>query len=145
MAGQNSTGHRADHFAHLASGVSSWRDCQDWHATCGLARIARGERFVWLEGAGQRILTALYGLDLGNPIFRALRRLWSLNEQAQPTLALLVALAREVILGGTIEPVHNAVTLAEIAVEKGAKACRAAPARTARYAAPRAKAYALAA
>jgi ATP-dependent Lon protease len=28
----------------------------------------------------------------------------------------------EVTLGGTIEPVHNAVTLAEIAVEKGAKA-----------------------
>ena len=27
----------------------------------------------------------------------------------------------EVTLGGTIEPVHNAVTLAEIAVEKGAK------------------------
>jgi len=28
----------------------------------------------------------------------------------------------EVTLGGTIEPVHNVVTLAEIAVEKGAKA-----------------------
>ena len=28
----------------------------------------------------------------------------------------------EVTLGGTIEPIHNAVTLAEIAVEKGAKA-----------------------
>lgn len=27
----------------------------------------------------------------------------------------------EVTLGGAIEPVHNAVTLAEIAVEKGAK------------------------
>ena len=28
----------------------------------------------------------------------------------------------EVTLGGTIEPIHNAVSLAEIAVEKGAKA-----------------------
>jgi ATP-dependent Lon protease len=28
----------------------------------------------------------------------------------------------EVTLGGTIEPVHNAVSLAELAVEKGAKA-----------------------
>ncbi|MEZ5621884.1 MAG: hypothetical protein R3E78_11715 [Burkholderiaceae bacterium] len=28
----------------------------------------------------------------------------------------------EVTLGGTIRPIHNAVTLAEIAVEKGAKA-----------------------
>ena len=27
----------------------------------------------------------------------------------------------EVTLGGTIEPIHNAVSLAEIAVEKGAK------------------------
>ena len=27
----------------------------------------------------------------------------------------------EVSIGGTIEPVHNAVTLAEMAVEKGAK------------------------
>lgn len=27
----------------------------------------------------------------------------------------------EVTLGGTIEPIHNAVTLAEMAVEKGAK------------------------
>ena len=27
----------------------------------------------------------------------------------------------EVTLGGTIEPVHNAVTLAELAIEKGAK------------------------
>ena len=30
--------------------------------------------------------------------------------------------AGEVTLGGTIEPIHNAVTLAELAVEKGAKA-----------------------
>ena len=28
----------------------------------------------------------------------------------------------EVTLGGTIEPIHNAVTIAEMAVEKGAKA-----------------------
>jgi ATP-dependent Lon protease len=28
----------------------------------------------------------------------------------------------EVTLGGTIEPVHNAVSLAELAIEKGAKA-----------------------
>lgn len=30
-------------------------------------------------------------------------------------------LVGEVALGGTIEPIHNAVTLAEMAVEKGAK------------------------
>ena len=32
-----------------------------------------------------------------------------------------LALAGEVTLGGTIEPVHNAVTLAELAIETGAK------------------------
>ena len=31
-------------------------------------------------------------------------------------------LVGEVTLGGTIEPIHNAVMLAELAVEKGAKA-----------------------
>jgi ATP-dependent Lon protease len=32
-----------------------------------------------------------------------------------------LVLAGEVTLGGTIEPIHNAVSLAEIAAEKGAK------------------------
>ena len=32
-----------------------------------------------------------------------------------------LVVAVEVTFGGTIEPIHNAVTLAEIAVEKGAK------------------------
>lgn len=45
-----------------------------------------------------RHLAALYGLDKGNPIFRALRRLWALNEAAQPLLALSVALARDPLL-----------------------------------------------
>src|SRR3546814_3294794 len=42
-----------------------------------------------------RHLGVLYGLDLTNPLFRALRRLWSRNEAAQPMLALAVALARD--------------------------------------------------
>jgi hypothetical protein len=45
-----------------------------------------------------RYLTALYGLDTSNPIFRALRRLWPLNLAAQPMLALGVALARDSLL-----------------------------------------------
>lgn len=48
-----------------------------------------------------RHMTTLYALDLGNPLFRALRRLWSLNEAAQPLLALAVALARDPLLRGT--------------------------------------------
>lgn len=48
-----------------------------------------------------RHMAALYALDSANPIFRALRRLWSLDESAQPMLALAVALARDPLLRGT--------------------------------------------
>ncbi len=45
-----------------------------------------------------RHLATLYALDASNPLFRALRRLWPLNEAAQPLLALAVALARDPLL-----------------------------------------------
>ncbi|MCP5179016.1 MAG: hypothetical protein H6994_03795 [Pseudomonadales bacterium] len=48
-----------------------------------------------------RHLTTLYGFDTSNPIFRALRRLWPLNREAQPMLALAVALARDPLLAAT--------------------------------------------
>ncbi|WP_250514399.1 hypothetical protein [Caballeronia sp. INDeC2] len=48
-----------------------------------------------------RHLAALYALDLSNPIFRALRRLWDLDEAAQPLIALAVALARDPLLSAT--------------------------------------------
>lgn len=48
-----------------------------------------------------RHLAALYALDLANPIFRALRRLWPLDAAAQPLLALAVALARDPLLRST--------------------------------------------
>lgn len=48
-----------------------------------------------------RHLATLYALDTANPIFRALRRLWALNEAAQPMLALAVALARDPLLRGS--------------------------------------------
>ena len=43
-------------------------------------------------------LATLYGLDTANPLFRALRHLWSLDTAAQPLLALTVALARDPLL-----------------------------------------------
>ncbi|WP_240920666.1 hypothetical protein [Rubrivivax sp. JA1026] len=49
-----------------------------------------------------RHLVTLYGLDPTNPIFRALRRLWPLDEAAQPLLALAVALARDPLLRVTV-------------------------------------------
>ncbi len=45
-----------------------------------------------------RHLAVLYALDASNPIFRVLRRLWPLNDDAQPLLALAVALARDPLL-----------------------------------------------
>lgn len=48
-----------------------------------------------------RHMATLYALDPVNPIFRALRRLWPLDEAAQPLLALAVALARDPLLRGT--------------------------------------------
>lgn len=43
-------------------------------------------------------LTELYGLDSAIPIFRVFRRLWTLDEQARPVLALSIALARDPVL-----------------------------------------------
>ena len=48
-----------------------------------------------------RHLTTLYGLDARLPLFRALRRLWPVDEAAQPVLALTAALARDPLLRGT--------------------------------------------
>lgn len=48
-----------------------------------------------------RHLGTLYGLDLANPLFRQLRRLWATTEAAQPLLALAVALARDPLLRDT--------------------------------------------
>jgi hypothetical protein len=48
-----------------------------------------------------RHMVTLYSLDPANPIFRALRRLWPSDKDAQPRLALAVALARDPLLRGT--------------------------------------------
>ena len=45
-----------------------------------------------------RHMATLYALDPTNPIFRALRHLWPRDENAQPMLALAVALARDPLL-----------------------------------------------
>jgi hypothetical protein len=48
-----------------------------------------------------RHLATLYGLDPANVIFRALRRLWTGDEAAQPVLGLAAALARDPLLRAT--------------------------------------------
>ena len=48
-------------------------------------------------------LVTLYGLDPKSPLFRMFRLLWAADEQAQPVLALTMALARDPLLAGTQE------------------------------------------
>jgi hypothetical protein len=48
-----------------------------------------------------RHLGTLYALDPAYPLFRSLRRLWPLDEAAQPLLALCIALARDPLLRST--------------------------------------------
>lgn len=48
-----------------------------------------------------RHLNTLYGLDTHLPLFRVLRRLWPVDEVAQPVLALTAALARDPLLHAT--------------------------------------------
>lgn len=48
-------------------------------------------------------LRELYALDPAAPIFRILRRLWDLDEQSRPLLALLASLARDPLLLATAE------------------------------------------
>lgn len=50
-----------------------------------------------------RHLVTLYGLDLKFPLFRTFRRLWAADQQAQPVLALTMAIARDPLLAGTQE------------------------------------------
>ncbi|KXX66269.1 hypothetical protein AY586_05820 [Marichromatium gracile] len=63
-----------------------------------VTRNLLGKRTKKTRELARRHLTALYGLDTGNALFRALRCLWPLDEAAQPLLALVVALARDPLL-----------------------------------------------
>jgi len=50
-------------------------------------------------------LRELYALDPAVPVFRILRRLWDLDEQSRPLLALLTSLARDPLLLATADVV----------------------------------------
>lgn len=55
-----------------------------------------------------RKLKALYGLDPEIPIFRAVRRFWSLDVEGRPLLAMLCAFARDPLLRMTASAVLDA-------------------------------------
>lgn len=65
-----------------------------------LGKQTESTRRITIQRLGE-----LYGLDPGLPIFRALRRVWDLDEAGRPLVALLVALARDPLLRSTAQPV----------------------------------------
>lgn len=83
-------------FAH--TGVNANRD---EYAAAVVSENVLGKPTKKARELALRHLATLYGLEPTNPIFRALRRLWPLEEDAQPLLALAVALARDPLLKAT--------------------------------------------
>ncbi len=55
-----------------------------------------------------RKLKALYGLDPGVPVYRLMRRFWSVDEPGRPLLALLCAVARDPLLRASVDVVLDA-------------------------------------
>ncbi len=59
-------------------------------------------------------LGELYGLDLRLPLFRVLRRVWSLDEAGRPLIALMCALCRDPLLRATARTVIELPMSAEL-------------------------------
>ncbi|WP_086466637.1 MULTISPECIES: hypothetical protein [Alphaproteobacteria] len=70
-------------------------------------------------------LGELYGLDRDLPLFRVLRRLWSLDPDSRPLLALLAAIARDPLLAATCTAVIPLPPGAELQREPMKAALRA--------------------
>lgn len=89
-----------DDLRRLLAHTSPQATCADYAAAVIDANVL-GKPSRKARQLALRHVKALYALDLANPIFRALRRLWPLNEAARPLLALAVALARDPLLRST--------------------------------------------
>lgn len=83
-------------FAHVPAGTTRADYAQAVLTENVLGKPTKKSRELAL-----RHLTTLYGLNTQLPLFRALRRLWSVDAAAQPVLALTAALARDPLLRGT--------------------------------------------
>ena len=76
--------------------------------TAVLSENILGKRSEAGRARSFRYLRELYALDLADPWFRALRRLWSHDEEAQSLIALASALARDATLRSTATAVIRA-------------------------------------
>lgn len=89
-----------DHLGHEPARVAEVR-----RAIVDENLLGRATAYARREAAKR--LTELYGLDDRFALFRALRRLWGVDEAARPALALLVAMARDAILRGAMPFVES--------------------------------------
>ena len=64
-----------------------------------------GKRTAATRKLSSQRLTELYGLDPAVPLFRILRRLWTVDSKGQAILALLLALARDPLLRASANPI----------------------------------------
>lgn len=64
-----------------------------------------GKQTVATRRLSLQRLRELYSLDPSVPLFRILRRLWSIDSEGRPLLALLVSLARDPLLLSTAESI----------------------------------------
>ena len=71
-------------------------------------------------------LSELYGLDPKLPLFRVLRRLWNIDRENHPRLALLAAIARDPLLAATAPSIIPLAQAAEFQREPMKAALRSA-------------------
>ncbi len=85
-------------FSHTSPGAA-----RDDYARAVVSENVLGKPTKKARELALQHMGALYALSAENPIFRALRRLWDVNVNAQPLLAFAVALARDPLLRGTMQ------------------------------------------
>lgn len=77
----------------------------DQYATAIVEENCLGKQTVSTRRLTLQRLRELYALDPAVPLFRILRRLWDLDAQSRPLLALLTSLARDPLLLATADVV----------------------------------------
>lgn len=75
----------------------------DEYAAAIIEENCLGKQTVSTRRLTLQRLRELYALDPGVPLFRILRRLWDLDAQSRPLLALLTSLARDPLLLATAD------------------------------------------
>lgn len=86
--------------SELLSSLSQGASRKDY-ATAIIDDNVLGKQTMATRRLTNQRLGELYGLDDGIPLFRVLRRLWELDADGRPLLALLCALARDPLLRST--------------------------------------------